>query len=142
MFVYGLATTLGLSGWVRNDSTGVVIEAQGAPTAMDAFRRSLVADVPDLAVIERVDEDDVELERERTFSIRHSETRDGPMAAVSPDVATCSRCLREISDPAGRRYGYAFTNCTNCGPRFTITTQLPYDRPNTTMASFEMCASC
>src|SRR6266436_852044 len=153
-FVYGLANRLALGGFVRNDPGGVTIEVEGSPTAIDAFLRDLVETAPPLARIERVSSEfaapeaplkapDESSTGESTFSIVASEgSGSGWLALVSPDVATCADCLAEIRDPAARRYGYAFTNCTNCGPRFTITTDIPYDRPNTTMAGFPMCEAC
>jgi len=127
---------------VGNDAQGVVIEAEGDSAALARLVESLGAEAPPLAVVERVSVRELDPRGEGTFRIARS--RDGAVrtALVSPDVATCADCLAEIADPAGRRYRYAFTNCTNCGPRFTITTTVPYDRPNTTMATFAMCADC
>jgi hydrogenase maturation protein HypF len=142
-FVYGLANRLALGGFVRNDPGGVTIEVEGPPPAIDAFLSDLVEAAPPLARIERVSSEFATPVGERAFSIVASEgSGSGWLALVSPDVATCGDCLAEIRDPAARRYGYAFTNCTNCGPRFTITTDIPYDRPNTTMAGFPMCEAC
>ena len=141
-FVYGLATKLGLGGFVLNDAAGVLIEVEGPDAAVDAFTRALRDEAPPLAVVADVIAHDVSPAGETGFEIRESDDRGEVLAAVSPDVATCSECLAEVWDPGARRYGYAFTNCTNCGPRFTITARVPYDRPNTTMASFEMCARC
>ncbi|MCW3043020.1 MAG: carbamoyltransferase HypF [Actinobacteria bacterium] len=142
-FVYGLANRLALVGFVRNDPGGVTIEVEGAPATIDTFLQDLVETAPPLARIERVSSEFAVPLGEPAFSIVASEaTGSGWLALVSPDVATCDDCLAEIRDPAARRYGYPFTNCTNCGPRFTITTDIPYDRPNTTMAGFPMCEAC
>ena len=147
-FVYGLANRLELTGFVRNDPGGVTIEVQGGPAVIDEFLRDLVATAPPLARIESVTPQFVgPIAGEEAFAIVASSDAPGAsgsgwLALVSPDVATCDDCLAEIRDPSARRYGYAFTNCTNCGPRFTITTDIPYDRPNTTMAGFPMCDAC
>jgi len=137
-----LAGRLGLGGWVGNDARGVVIEAEGDSGALTRLVESLGAEAPPLAVVERVSVRELDPQDEGTFRIAHSRDGGGRTALVSPDVATCADCLAEIADPTARRYRYAFTNCTNCGPRFTITTTVPYDRPNTTMATFPMCADC
>jgi hydrogenase maturation protein HypF len=142
-FVYGLATRLVLSGFVRNDPAGVTIEVEGSAPSVESFLRDLVASAPPLARIERVSHEVLEPQGRNGFAIAASETSGaGRLALVSPDVATCDECLAEIRDPTARRFGYAFTNCTNCGPRFTITLDIPYDRPNTTMAGFAMCERC
>ena len=141
-FVHLLAGRLGLGGWVGNDARGVVIEAEGDGEALARLVDSLGAEAPPLAVIERVSVRELDPRGEGTFRIAGSQGGARRSALVSPDVATCPDCLAEIADPAARRYRYPFTNCTNCGPRFTITTAVPYDRPNTTMAAFPMCADC
>ncbi|HEU5447738.1 MAG TPA: carbamoyltransferase HypF, partial [Acidimicrobiia bacterium] len=141
-FVHLLAGRLGVAGWVGNDARGVVIEAEGDPEALAKLVDSLGAEAPPLAVVERVSVRDLDPQGEGTFRIAQSRDGGGRTALVSPDVATCADCLAEIADPAARRYRYPFTNCTNCGPRFTITTTVPYDRPNTTMAGFPMCPDC
>ena len=142
-FVYGLAARSGLTGFVRNDTDGVVIEVEGAREAMAAFEDSLLREAPPLAVIEHVDHQEIPAEGgARPFEIRESEQLGRPETPISADVATCEQCLMEVLDPSGRRYRYPFTNCTNCGPRFTITRRVPYDRPNTTMSAFEMCPAC
>ena len=140
-FVYGLAHRLGLDGWVYNSSDGVDIEIQGRPEQLARFTLSLQDQAPPLAHIETVTMTVVPPQNERGFSIRHSVTRSGA-SLISPDVATCSDCLRELLSPADRRHRYPFTNCTNCGPRFTIIEGLPYDRPLTTMHEFPMCPEC
>jgi hydrogenase maturation protein HypF len=140
-FVYGLATRRGLRGWVRNTASGVEIEVEGPPEAVDAFVGELSAERPPLAHIDRLREEELEPRGCGGFEIQHSLDGDG-FQPVSPDVGTCPDCLREVLDPADRRSGYPFTNCTHCGPRFTIIRAVPYDRPNTTMAGFPMCARC
>ena len=140
--MHSLAGRLGLSGWVGNDAHGVVIEAEGDGEALARLVDSLGAEAPPLAVVERVSVREVDPQGEVTFRIAQSRDGEGRTALVSPDVATCADCLAEIADPAARRHRYPFTNCTNCGPRFTITTTVPYDRPNTTMAAFSMCPDC
>lgn len=142
-FVHAQATRLGLGGFVRNDSNGVVVEVQGTPAGVDEFRTELVRRPPPLAVIDRLVETPVPPSAgQQTFLILHSEHLGTAGAMISPDVATCDDCLAEMWDPSDRRHRYAFINCTNCGPRFTISTGIPYDRPKTTMAVFEMCARC
>jgi len=142
-FVYRIAHRHGIAGWVRNDSTGVTVEARAPASAVDAFERALTTEAPPAARV-------TSLRRERVaagggvadFTIVASEASDSVSAFISPDLAICADCSREVSDPADRRYGYPFINCTNCGPRYSIIEALPYDRPNTTMRAFEMCAAC
>ncbi len=162
-FVYNLATRLGLSGWVLNSSSGVEIEAVGPEAVVDEFIARLRTDAPPLARIERItvtpsgqpvgaglapapSGQPVGLPLQgpalQGFRILHSEARPGEFVPISPDVAICDDCLRELFDPRDRRYRYPFINCTNCGPRFTIIRDIPYDRPNTTMAPFVMCPDC
>ena len=141
-FVYGLAVRLRLSGWVRNTSAGVDIEVDGAADALDSFVTSLKSELPPLA---RIDNLDVSFGTPRGFDgfeIVLSEAVAGAFQPISPDVSICPDCLRELLDPSDRRYRYPFINCTNCGPRFTIIIDIPYDRPNTTMSPFEMCPDC
>ena len=140
-FVYRLATQLSLSGWVLNDAEGVLAEVEGDPAALADFSRRLAAEAPPLARVESVEREAREPQRSRGFAIEAS--RGGPAAtAVTPDAATCPECLAELLDPEDRRHRYPFINCTHCGPRFTITRAVPYDRPFTTMAPFRMCPSC
>ena len=141
-FIYGLAARYALTGWVRNTSSGVDIEVCGAPGALDAFTQAITAEAPPLSRIEAVQARPVTTNGYTRFEIQHSAAQDGAYQPISPDVATCDDCLAEIFDPANRRYRYAFTNCTNCGPRFTIIQDIPYDRPATTMAPFAMCPDC
>jgi hydrogenase maturation protein HypF len=141
-FVYRLAGQLGLAGWVQNDERGVLLEVEGEPFAVERFLRRLSGEAPPLAVVERVTAEELAATGERGFAIVASERHGEPDAPVSPDGATCDDCLRELFDPADRRYRYPFMNCTNCGPRFTIVRGVPYDRQLTTMSGFSMCAAC
>ncbi|NWF67513.1 MAG: carbamoyltransferase HypF [Chloroflexi bacterium] len=141
-FVYTLAARLGLAGFVGNDSSGVFIEIEGAPDALAAFHTALCREAPPLAQIEAVTRQGMPARGDQHFAIVHSETHSAAHTLVSPDVCLCADCRRELFDPANRRYRYPFINCTNCGPRFTITRALPYDRPQTTMAAFAMCPAC
>ena len=141
-FVYALARRLELSGLVRNDAEGVRIEVEGAPEYLERFVRALEGDAPPLAAVESVAWRPLAVLGERGFRIEESREGDRRRALVSPDVATCDDCLAELLDPADRRHRYPFTNCTNCGPRFTITRSVPYDRATTTMSGFEMCPEC
>ena len=141
-FVYALARGLDLAGLVRNDAEGVRIEVEGAPEYLERFVRALEEDAPPLAAVEYVDWQPLAALGDRGFRIAESRQGDRRRALVSPDVATCDDCLAEILDPADRRHRYPFTNCTNCGPRFTITRSVPYDRATTTMSHFEMCPEC
>ncbi len=141
-YVYRLAGELGVAGHVLNDSRGVVVEVEAEPETVDRFLARLAAEAPPLAHVESVVSEAVAQTGERGFAIRES-PRDGePRAAVTPDSATCPDCLAELFDPGDRRFRYPFTNCTNCGPRFTIVRDVPYDRPHTTMAGFTMCTAC
>jgi hydrogenase maturation protein HypF len=144
-FVYTLATGLGLTGLVGNDLDGVFVEVEGPPAAISEFLLRLGRDAPPLARIERVTTRAITPVRSASFAIAASEPASGSSprrTLVSPDTATCADCLRELADPADRRFGYPFINCTNCGPRFTIVRDVPYDRPLTTMAAFAMCEPC
>jgi hydrogenase maturation protein HypF len=141
-FVYNLAQALGLSGYVLNTSAGLVTEAEGTAEAAECFIRKLTTEAPPLAWIQAMEVSDLDPLGEAGFAIRPSVAETGEFALVSPDVATCADCIRDFTDPANRRFGYAFTNCTNCGPRYTIIRDIPYDRPGTTMAGFRMCADC
>ncbi|HVS44896.1 MAG TPA: carbamoyltransferase HypF [Candidatus Dormibacteraeota bacterium] len=141
-FVWELAHRHGLAGTVCNTSGSVLIEVEGAPPAVDAFVADLQADPPRLARITAVDDAEVALRGEDGFRIVESLAVEGEYQPVSPDAATCADCLAEILDPGARRYRYPFTNCTACGPRFTIIEGLPYDRARTTMRAFPMCSEC
>jgi hydrogenase maturation protein HypF len=141
-FVYTLATGLGLSGFVGNDADGVFAEVEGKPAAVSTFLVALERDAPPLASIERVVASAMTPCGSQAFTIAASDAGGPRRTLVSADTATCADCLRELADPADRRFGYPFINCTNCGPRFTIVLDVPYDRPLTTMADFAMCESC
>ncbi|MFL6059506.1 MAG: carbamoyltransferase HypF [Rubrobacteraceae bacterium] len=141
-FIYSLARRHGLAGLVRNDAEGVHIEAEGAPEELDRFLLGITQEAPSLAVVEAVAWRPLAVLEERAFRIEESREGARRRALVSPDVAACGECLAEIFDPSDRRYRYPFTNCTNCGPRFTITRSVPYDRAMTTMSGFEMCPRC
>lgn len=141
-FVYRLASGLGLGGWVINDARGVFIEVEGAAADLDAFVVRLKLESPPRAIIHSLEAAWAAPLGETRFEIRHSAEQGTKTALVLPDIAVCPDCLRETLDPANRRYRYPFTNCTNCGPRFSIIQALPYDRPNTTMSRFTMCADC
>jgi hydrogenase maturation protein HypF len=141
-FVYALARRHGLSGTVRNDAEGVRIEIEGAPDDLERVVRALGEDAPPLAMVECVLWQPLATLGDREFRIEESREGLRRQALVSPDVATCDDCLSELLDPTDRRYRYPFTNCTNCGPRFTITRSVPYDRATTTMSGFTMCAEC
>ena len=140
-FVYGLAVRHGLSGFVLNDGEGVLLEAEGPPELLEAFVRGLAEEAPPLARVESVAAETVPSTGDGGFTIETSAPT-GRTALIPADVATCDDCLRELFDPADRRYRYPFVNCTQCGPRFTIVRAVPYDRPNTTMAGFPLCADC
>jgi hydrogenase maturation protein HypF len=141
-FVYTCAAALGLSGSVRNDSAGAVIEVEGDTSALDEFANRLVDRPPPLAVIESVDTQDIPTVGGTGFTIADTSRSGGGRTLASPDVAMCADCATEQRDPGDRRYRHAFVNCTNCGPRFTIIASLPYDRASTTMAGFPMCGEC
>jgi hydrogenase maturation protein HypF len=141
-YVHGLARRLGLSGRVGNDTAGVFMEVEGAEQAVNEFLAALPAQAPPLAVIEQVRTSSLVPTGEPGFHIVSSNATGQRDTLVSADSATCADCLRELVDPADRRFGYPFINCTNCGPRFTIVCDVPYDRPFTTMAPFAMCDTC
>jgi len=142
-YVYRLAAELRLTGWVGNDAAGVTIEVQGRPAAVEAFLTRLPVELPPLASIARLETEAAEpLAGEKHFEVTASAGGEMTDAQVTVDTAVCDDCLREMADPADPRYGYPFINCTNCGPRYTIVTRIPYDRPNTTMADFAMCKLC
>ncbi|MBI3603312.1 MAG: carbamoyltransferase HypF [Nitrospirae bacterium] len=141
-FAYRLATKLGLGGWVANTPQGVVVEVEGEGETVQSFVRRLTSDAPPSAVVEVASTQTVPSEGVTVFAIRNS-GEEGPTRAVVPaDWATCADCLREMRDPEDRRFRYPFLTCTQCGPRFSIVTDMPYDRPATTMARFPLCAQC
>ncbi len=141
-FVYRLAARYGLAGFVVNDTAGVTIEVEGDPQAVERFTLGLVDDKPPLALIDDVSMVPLDAAGATEFVIRPSESSDEPPAVVPADSASCDECRAEQADPMNRRFGHAFVNCTNCGPRFTIVADLPYDRAATSMAGFAMCAAC
>ena len=141
-FAHRLATELGVTGFVGNDASAVFIEAQGTPRAVSEFTRRLSAEPPPLALINAISAKPVAPQDEDGFLIVASTNAGGQRTFIPPDVATCDACLRELFEPASRRYRHPFITCTDCGPRFTIIKDLPYDRPATTMAAFPMCERC
>src|SRR6266480_3486147 len=141
-FVYGQALQRELVGFVLNDSSGVTIEIEGTAGALDDFQRALHKEAPPLARIDSVSSEVLAPLHESAFTIAHSEAGAERHALISSDTATCDDCLHELFDPLDRRYGYPFINFTNCGPRFTIIQDVPYDRNKTTMRVFPMCAAC
>ncbi|MHB8110871.1 MAG: carbamoyltransferase HypF [Syntrophorhabdaceae bacterium] len=140
-FVYGLAARHKVKGWVLNTTSGVLMEVEGARAALNLFRRDLFAMAPPLARIDGVEDEPIPFKDYLRFDIRESEADTG-YALISPDIATCETCRAELFDSGDRRYRYPFINCTNCGPRFTIISGIPYDRFLTTMAAFRMCPDC
>ncbi len=141
-FVYGLARRLGVLGWVRNTSAGVEIHAEATPDVLDAFARAVEDEAPPRAFVATLTRAAAPLEEHDSFVITESAPDPDAYQLVSPDIATCDDCRRELLDPADRRHRYPFTNCTNCGPRFTIIEGLPYDRERTTMRHFPLCPAC
>ena len=141
-FVFNLAQRLHLTGYVLNSSAGLIAEAEGEAQSVEIFLHEITETPPPLAWIQHAELTDLAPAGDFEFTIRHSVDRAGEFALISPDVATCPACAADFTDPANRRFGCAFTNCTNCGPRYTIVEDIPYDRPNTTMAKFRMCDAC
>jgi hydrogenase maturation protein HypF len=141
-FVFRLAHEHGLGGWVRNTSGSVEIEVEGRAAAVDSFLAALTKEAPPMARIEAVTATPIASRGYQCFEIGGSLAEEGKYQLVSPDIATCLPCREEIFSPKDRRYRYPFTNCTNCGPRFTIIEDIPYDRPQTTMRQFQMCPDC
>jgi len=141
-FVYRLAVSLGLSGHVLNVSGGVIIEVEGSAAAMDSFLDRLPKEAPPLASIDELIQEPRAVLGDLIFTIHDSVPDPGKFALVPPDLSTCDACLADFTDPSNRRFGYPFTNCTNCGPRYTIIQDIPYDRPKTTMSVFPMCPEC
>jgi hydrogenase maturation protein HypF len=143
-FVHRIASELGLTGFVGNDSGAVFLEVQGPCARIDEFGRRLRAQAPPLAAIDTVQviEVDAEHPSDSAFHIVGSRPVAGATTPIPPDVAVCDDCIAELFDPSDRRYRHPFVTCTNCGPRFTIICSLPYDRPGTTMATFAMCERC
>ena len=140
-FVFRIAHELGLTGWVRNSPAGVEIEIQGNDAGLASFSDALENDIPPLAAITSHTREDISPTSDNCFSILPS-TGGEPAIQIAPDSAVCHDCLRELFDPADRRHRYPFITCTNCGPRYSIITAIPYDRPKTTMAAFPLCSDC
>ncbi|MDP9110127.1 MAG: carbamoyltransferase HypF, partial [Candidatus Eremiobacteraeota bacterium] len=141
-FVYRLAQEHGISGWVLNGERGVMIHGEADEDALDRFAQCIAAQPPPAARIAAIAANPVPPEGFSTFSIRESERHEPPSVRISPDLPACDDCLREMYDPQDRRYQYPYINCTNCGPRYSIILELPYDRPKTTMRSWPMCTQC
>jgi hydrogenase maturation protein HypF len=141
-FVYRRARELGLAGWVGNDAEGVLLEVEGPQDAVAALVQVVRTDPPPLSLVEAVEVEDVSPTRAVGFAIAATAHGTGPDVRVSADVAPCDPCLAELADPSDRRFGYPFLNCTDCGPRYTIVRDIPYDRGATTMRDFAMCAPC
>jgi len=141
-FIYRLAHEHRLAGWVRNTSGGVEIEVEGEEPAVDRFLEEIGRSAPPMARVEKVASTPVPLQGHTGFKILESRPEAGQYQLVSPDIAACEACRQEIFSSEDRRYRYPFTNCTNCGPRFTIIEDIPYDRPLTTMRHFTMCPAC
>lgn len=142
-FIYNLARTYRLTGWVLNAKAGVFVHAEGEPNDIDSFVIEISEHAPAAARVDEILMNEVPVEGFEDFTIRYSDDAEADATTlVSPDLATCDDCVRELFDPADRRYRYPFINCTNCGPRFTIIDDLPYDRPKTSMKDFRMCPTC
>jgi hydrogenase maturation protein HypF len=141
-FIYALAKQLQLFGWVRNTSSGVEIEVDGTPKALDYFLNEIRHNPPPLAHIQSISSETIHPQDFTGFEIITSQPSEGDFLPISPDISTCPDCLCEMMDPNDRRYRYPFINCTNCGPRFTIIKDIPYDRPLTTMDGFPLCPNC
>jgi hydrogenase maturation protein HypF len=141
-FIYRLAKKQDIAGWVLNDDKGVYIEAEGQEKAIGDFIAGIRTEAPAMAVVENVIVQELMLRGETSFAIHQSPTAKMRNALVSPDIAICDDCKKEVLDETDRRFGYAFTNCTNCGPRYSIIKDVPYDRPKTTMGAFTMCVDC
>jgi len=141
-FVYNKAMEYKILGWVNNNSQGVFIDAEGEEGDLNSFLNLIQKNPPPLSKVDSVSCEERQVFGFNTFVIKESEREEGRITLISPDVSTCSDCLNDINDINNRRYGYPFTNCTNCGPRFTIIKSIPYDRDKTTMSKFKMCPEC
>ncbi|MBW2589996.1 MAG: carbamoyltransferase HypF, partial [Deltaproteobacteria bacterium] len=141
-FVYQLAKKYDLKGDVANTSTGVTIFIEGASSNIESFSQDLAQKNPPLSCITKISVYPEAVKNTKGFTIAKSKNSIGKSALISPDVSVCDDCLRELFDPADRRYRYPFINCTNCGPRYTIIDDIPYDRPKTSMKHFKMCKRC
>jgi len=141
-FIYSLANRYGLNGFVLNDTEGVMVEVEGSKVFIDEFLLDIKNQVPPLSIIEQILVRELPVTGYKKFAIKPSASKKEKFVLISPDIATCDDCLDELFDPENRKYGYPFLNCTNCGPRFTIIENIPYDRGKTTMAKFPMCREC
>ncbi len=141
-FVHRIADRCGLAGWVANTPGSVIVHVEGNRSSLDRFRALFREEIPAAARVTRLSVRKVPVSDVRGFAIRESRTEGIALSTIPPDIATCPACLEELSDPANRRFQYPFTNCTNCGPRFTIVDSLPYDRERTSMGAFPMCRAC
>ncbi|WP_051505381.1 carbamoyltransferase HypF [Sulfurospirillum arcachonense] len=141
-FIYTLALQYNLNGYVLNDSSGVKISVEGEVEHINSFEKDLYVQLPPLARIDQLRKKELPLENFKQFIISKSSEQKLKYSLVSPDFAMCDDCLNELKDKNNRRYNYFFTNCTNCGPRYSIIKTVPYDRPNTSMSSFSMCEEC
>ena len=141
-FVYRLATEMSLTGWVLNSSSGLVVEVEGPPDQLARFEQRIEIERPKASVITVRESAWITVEGSTHFEIHHSDNDSAKSVNVLPDLATCEDCRTELFDPANRRFEYPFTNCTNCGPRYTIVVDIPYDRHNTTMRDFVLCPAC
>src|SRR5579872_3586829 len=141
-FVYRLATEMSLTGWVLNSASGLVVEVEGSSEQLKLFEQRLESERPRASVVTTRESLAIPIQGSTSFEIHVSDGGSGKSVNVLPDLATCDDCRREFLDPANRRFQYPFTNCTNCGPRYTIVVDIPYDRPNTTMREFELCPVC
>ncbi|EKP0261375.1 carbamoyltransferase HypF [Aeromonas sobria] len=145
-FVYGLALRHGITGYVLNDANGVTISAEGSPEQLTSFARELRELAPPLSRIDHFSErelpQDPDLDYDGAFHIKASQQQSAATVAISPDQGMCEACATDVANPADRHHHYPFTNCTHCGPRYTIIRRLPYDRPHTAMADFTMCPRC
>ena len=140
--VHRIATSLGLAGWVVNDPQGATLEIEGPAEVIERFVERLHSDLPPLARLDAADEELREALGEEGFEVRTSAVGRRQGALVPPDAVLCGDCRREMETPADRRYRYPFTTCTNCGPRFSLVRELPYDRERTSMACFPLCVDC
>lgn len=141
-FIYNLALTNSLKGFVTNTSDGVCIEVEGSPESLQAFHRSIIDEKPPLAHITSIDTVEQPARSYSEFAIRKSQAKEHRATLISPDVCVCEDCRKDLFNPKDRRFGYPFINCTNCGPRYTIIMDIPYDRPFTAMKGFQMCGPC
>jgi|tagenome__1003787_1003787.scaffolds.fasta_scaffold20982640_3 hydrogenase maturation protein HypF len=141
-FVYRMATEMSLTGWVLNSASGLVVEVEGPPEQLRIFEQRIESERPQASVVTVHESQWIGAEGSTGFEIHKSDSDSGKSVNVLPDLATCSDCRAEMFDPANRRFQYPFINCTNCGPRYTIIVDIPYDRPNTTMRDFMLCPEC